>query len=383
MMGYIELVQEMENKRGRNHDLNQFRSWLHEKGIRYQDCKMIQVAGTNGKGSTSMWLQKMLQKQGYKVGLFTSPHLVDHRERIRVNDHLISQNDWVDIYTRYATFFEEHAMTMFEIDLWMAIVYFIEKDVDWAIMEVGLGGQRDATTALDYQATLITNIGLDHQEYLGDTIQDVARAKAGIFKKDVPALATEQKEECLEVFQKQAQWVQTSLKIIPKSEFIQYDWKGLPTYQKDNFALALSALETLGFTFTSEQLQSIISDFQWAGRFMVLRKEPLVLLDGAHNVHGVQALMDSLQDFKGHIYFSALKEKDAPKMISMLRTLDCPITLVDFDSYRLYPLEDLALPIISMEQLDHIIKTTQSSILLCGSLYFVGDILKMEDWSLD
>lgn len=383
MMRYTELVQEMENKRGRNHDLNQFRSWLHEKGIRYQNCKMIQVAGTNGKGSTSMWLQKMLQKKGYTVGLFTSPHLVDHRERIRVNDYLISQNDWIDIYIRYASFFEERAMTMFEIDLWMAVVYFVEKDVDWAIIEVGLGGQRDATTALDYQATLITNIGLDHQEYLGDTIQDVARAKAGIFKKDVPALTTERKEECIEVFQKQARLVKTSLKIVPKSEFGNYDWNGLPTYQKENFALALSTLEILGFILTSEQLQSIIKDFQWAGRFMVLRKEPLVLLDGAHNVHGIQALIDSLQNFKGRIYFSALKEKDAPKMISMLQMLGCPITLVDFDSYRLYPLEDLELPIISMEQLDTIIKTTQSSILLCGSLYFVGDILKMEDWCLD
>lgn len=143
----------------------EFRSWLNEAMPEHKQLKKIQVGGTNGKGSTVAWMNQLLTKSGYKVGAFTSPHLVTHFERIRIGNTYISAADWQRIYDQYADFFEAKAFTMFEIDLWMAIAYFLEQKVDIALIEVGLGGRMDATTALDYQLLLITNVGLEHTEF--------------------------------------------------------------------------------------------------------------------------------------------------------------------------------------------------------------------------
>lgn len=384
-MNVEEQIEYMEKKRGKNHELTIFRSWLDEKLPQYRNLFLIQVAGTNGKGSTSKWLDLMWQKKNKKVGMFTSPHLVDHCERIQVNDENISKRDWFRIYKKYEDFFEKCHLTMFEIDLWMAIAYFIEQQVDVGIIEVGLGGAKDATTSLDFKATLITNIGLDHQEYLGDTFAKVAREKAGVFKKGVPAFSVESKKECIRVFEEEAKRKDTPLyvyEVNQKQGFcydgIQYAWSHLPEYQKSNLYLALKTMKYFDVFFMKEEIEQMIHDFSWRGRFMTLRKEPLVLVDGAHNVHGIEALISSLHGFRGHIYFSALKEKDVNTMIELLEMLHCPITLVSFDSYRLYPLETLSYPLISMDELKDIIKTTQEDILLCGSLYFVGDVLKFD-----
>ena len=155
--------------------------WLDEYLPEHKSLKKIQVAGTNGKGSTCKWLSMFLQSEDYKTGMFTSPHLISHTERIQIDSKDISLEDWERIYDTWDTFFEEKQLTMFEMDLWMALVYFIEQNVDVAIIEVGLGGRLDATTSLDYMATLITNVGLDHQEFLGDTLEQIAYEKSGIF----------------------------------------------------------------------------------------------------------------------------------------------------------------------------------------------------------
>ena len=375
-MNVQEKIQKMESARGKNHPLSMFRAWLDAYVPDYKKLKMIQIGGTNGKGSTCQWMNRILQKEGFKVGMFTSPHLVTHQERIRINERLIPLEDWERIYDRYVRLFEEKHMTMFEMDLWMALVYFVEQEVDYALIEVGMGGRLDATTALDYIAKAITNVGKDHMEFLGNTVEEIAVEKAGIFRENIPVYTSERR--CFEVLKQEAVKVKTPL-YLAEYDLTGLDLSSVASYQKENLRLALSILEGLKL-LDSSVLPGVISSFNWDGRFMVLRKHPLLLVDGAHNMPGIQALVSSLSAFSGHIYFSVLKEKEAEDMINLLKTLKCPITLVDFDSYRLYDLTELKkrfeLEIIEFEELIDLLQTTNENSLVCGSLYFVGDVLK-------
>ncbi len=367
-----EKIKKMENCRGKNHDLKEFRKWIDSALPEHKNLNKIQVAGTNGKGSTSIWLRDLLMKKGYRVGVFTSPHLVSHTERIRVNNECISLENWEKMYDSYSELFDHYSMTMFEMDLWMSIAYFIEQKVDYCIIEAGMGGRLDATTSLDYLATLVTNIGLDHTEYLGDTLEKIAYEKAGIFKKDIPSLTTESDEGCRQVLKKVADEVGSPITFID----VQKIKTNLPHYQISNLTLAIETLKTLGIQYTQNEIQDVMDHFFWDGRFMTIRKEPLILLDGAHNPHGIKALVQSLTDFKGKIYFSVLKEKDAQQMIELLKTVSSDITLVEISSYRLYPLKQLGYPIITIPQLLEELKNTKCDSLLCGSIYFVGEVLE-------
>lgn len=375
-MNVQDKITKMESVRGKNHPLDEFKSWLDTYLPEHKDMKKIQVGGTNGKGSTCQWMRLFLQKEGYTVGMFTSPHLICHTERIRVQGENISLEDWQRIYDQYESLFLEKKMTMFEMDLWMAIAYFLERKVDYALIEVGMGGRLDATTALDYEATLITNVGMDHTEYLGDTLEKIAKEKAGIFKKESLALTSE--VDCFDVLQQEAKRKGV---ILRKAEYdiSNFDFSNLAKYQKTNLELALTTLDALKLLDT-EGIQDVIASFAWDGRFMKVKENPDVIVDGAHNVPGIQALVQSAQGFQGHIYFSVLREKDAESMIEILKSLNCPITLVHFDSYRLYDLDELekhfGMKIIDFEQLMTILRAPCQNCLVCGSLYFVGDVLK-------
>lgn len=367
-----EKIKKMENCRGKNHDLKEFRKWIDSALPEHKNLNKIQVAGTNGKGSTSIWLRDLLMEKGYRVGVFTSPHLVSHSERIRVNNECISLENWERMYDTYSELFDHYSMTMFEMDLWMSIAYFLEQKVDYCIIEAGMGGRFDATTSLDYLATLVTNIGLDHTEYLGDTLEKIAYEKAGIFKKGIPSLTTENDKGCRQVLKKVADEVGSPITFIDVQEIK----TNLPHYQISNLTLAIETLKTLGIQYTQNEIQDVMNHFSWDGRFMMIRKEPLILLDGAHNPHGIKALVQSLSDFKGKIYFSVLKEKDAKQMIELLKTVSSDITLVEISSYRLYPLKQLGYPIITIPQLLEELKNTKCDSLLCGSIYFVGEVLE-------
>lgn len=386
-MNAKEKILKIENYRGHNHDLRQFRDWLTQYLPEHIQMPKIQVAGTNGKGSTCQWLHDLLVNSGYKVGLFTSPHLVSHTERIKINNENISLEDWERIYDQYEAVFEDIKMTMFEIDLWMAIAYFIENQVDMAIIEVGMGGREDATTALDYRATLITNIGLDHTQYLGDSIEQITFEKSGVLKPGVFALTTETKENSRKVMELVADYIGAMLGYIemPYKEIdgkIQFEWMddtyimNPPAYQIENLALALETLNCLGYLLTKEIVQKTIDEFEWKGRFQVLNENPKIIIDGAHNTHGMESLMKSLPEWNGHIYFSALKEKNVVEMIDMLKTYQCPITLVTIESDRMYSLQELNYPIISCDELVERIKNPTEDMLMCGSLYFVGEVLE-------
>lgn len=381
-----EKINYIETKIGENHDLMEFRSWLNTYLPEHKQLKKIQVGGTNGKGSTVAWMNQLLTKAGKKVGSFTSPHLLHHFERIRIGSQFISSSDWERIYDQYTSFFEEKNFTMFEIDLWMALAYFIEQEVDIALIEVGLGGRLDATTALDYQLLLITNVGMEHTELLGDSIEQITFEKAGIFKPGVIALTTETKENSQRVMEQVASVMQTMLGFVSmpykekdgKLEFVWHDHSYTmkpPKYQLSNLALALEGLNQLGYYLKAEWVQEVIDSFVWEGRFMKLQEDPLILIDGAHNLDGITALVESIPSWSGSIYFSVLKGKDAVKMLELLSSYHCPITLVKMEKERAYPLEELGYPVIDEKELFERLHASKEDCLLCGSLYFVGDIL--------
>ena len=386
-MNVQEKILKIEKNKKHNHDLLEFRSWLTEFMPNHVYLRKVQVAGTNGKGSTCQWMNRLMMNSGFNVGMFTSPHLLSHLERIQVNGKNISYEDWERIYDQYEAFFEEKQLTMFEVDLWMAIAYFLEKNVDLAIIEVGLGGREDATTALDYLATVITNIGMDHTELLGDSIEQITYEKSCIFKPGVYALTTERKENSQRVMEQIAGFIQTPLGFVELPYEIEdgkakFEWMdntyylNPPFYQIDNLALALETLSCIGVFLEKEAVQKSIDEFSWNGRFTQISESPKIIIDGAHNPHGMEALIQSIPEWNGNIYFSALKEKDVETMLAMLKVYNRPIILVSFETERLYDLSKLNYPIISLDELMKKIESKEEDMLICGSLYFVGAVLE-------
>ncbi|MBP3853900.1 MAG: folylpolyglutamate synthase/dihydrofolate synthase, partial [Erysipelotrichaceae bacterium] len=384
-MNVQEKIKQMETKRNHNHPLLEYRQWLTEAMPQHTRLQKIQIAGTNGKGSTARWLSDLLMANGWKVGMFTSPHLIEHTERIRVNRQPIPLEDWERIYDTYADFFEEMELTMFEMDCWMAIAYFLEQGVDIALMEVGLGGRLDATTALDYQCTLITNIGMDHMEVLGDSPEQIAFEKAGIFKPGVIALTTEKDPACQKVMELVAGYIQAPLGFVEmptteKDGVITFVWNDQtftltqPAYQMDNLALALECTQVLGIDIDGRTVQPVIDSFSVPGRFTVLRQQPLILVDGAHNPDGIRALVNSVPGFAGDVYFCAMKEKEVEEMLACLQPLHAKIHWVQMNNERACaPVGGL--PVIAQEDLAETLKQSDRDSLVCGSIYLVGDLM--------
>ncbi len=393
-----EKIKTIETKKGMNHDLMVLRSLLDTHMPQHRSLHKIQVGGTNGKGSTVQWMNTMLQKMGYTTGVFTSPHLVTHLERIRINDANIPAEDWERIYDQYVDLFEKESFTMFEIDLWMALAYFIEVGVDIALMEVGMGGRLDATTALDYDIHLITNVGLDHQEMLGESLEQIAFEKSGMIKPGVVCLTTEKNVRAQKVMEQVTDWYSDEFHVFTPLGFVEFPYEiengkivftwsdqtftfDYPLYQLDNFALALEGLNQLGYPVNTGVVEYALKHFNWQGRYSVVRYNPEILVDGAHNVEGIQALVSSLSSYDGIIYFSALSDKNVRVMLQELRKLKAPIVLVDIHADRSYALDEFDEELIDIEEMYRRLEETETKSLVCGSLYFVGDVLnRFQSW---
>lgn len=380
-----EKIAQMEACRGFNHSQDQLKNWFQTDFLAPFPQRAIHVAGTNGKGSVITWLETLLALKHQSTLSFTSPHLISHNERLRYNGVPISLDEWIALYDQWATLFETRNMTMFEMDMWLACAAALQFRPDWVLMETGLGGSKDATTIFDYPYGVITQIGFDHMAYLGPTKQDIAQAKAGIIQEDMFVVSAEKDPECLEIFRKRAQEKHATLIEIDSSFDFMDLWPAhLPAYQKQNFLCAKTILELAGFSFSKSELQSALETFFWPARFEVLRQNPLLVLDGAHNIDGIQALVQSIAQSHftfDQIFFSVLADKQANAMIETLQTITPNITLVSFESSRLADLQALCekyqLPCLNLETLHQELAQTTKSTLVCGSLYFAGEILKM------
>ena len=288
--------------------------------------KTIHVAGTNGKGSVSHMLASVLQEAGYRVGLYTSPHMKDFRERIRVNGEMVSKEYVIRFIRENQEFFEDIRPSFFEMTVAMAFDYFESQQIDVAVVEVGMGGRLDSTNVIHPEISIITNIGLDHTAFLGETLPEIAREKAGVLKSGVPAVIGESHPETQSVFKERAKEVQTELyfadqvyELEPKeifsplqSSFRVYNRHGehelgeistdlLGAYQRKNIATALKALDVLKETFLFDQdmvlrgLAHVKRNTGFLGRWQVLEEQPLVLCDTAHNAEGIEMNIGQLK----------------------------------------------------------------------------------------
>ena len=394
-----EVIEYITKRTRRDYGLSEFKGFMMELNNPQYQLKCIHVAGTNGKGSTTNYLRSILQTAGYKVGSFTSPHLESHHDRIRINDVPISDETLVEYANKYVDKWNKHGLTMFEIDMFISVMYFIEEKVDFVIYEVGLGGEKDATNIIKPLVSVITSIGYDHMQYLGNSIEEIAGAKAGIIKEKTPLVTAEDKANCLAVFKEVCKTNETEMFLvcpatsIHVNDKIRFDYKNLKNieiqtgalYQVSNACTAIETilyLQSIGIVISEESIYSGLYNTLWKGRYEKVMNDPLVYLDGAHNEHGIKALVETLKLKKVPItiVFAALKDKETSKMIQMLLEVANELVVTQFDFYRakraIELAEDYPVTIIDdwKEAISHALKNNQGMVLVTGSLYFISDV---------
>ncbi|NNG10913.1 MAG: bifunctional folylpolyglutamate synthase/dihydrofolate synthase [Arenibacter sp.] len=287
--------------------------------------KSIHVAGTNGKGSSSHMLASVLQEAGYKVGLYTSPHLKDFRERIRINGVPVKEDFVVDFIKDNKVFFEAHDLSFFEMTVGMAFSYFEREKVDIAIVEVGLGGRLDSTNIIEPEVSLITNIGYDHVEMLGDTIEKIAFEKAGIIKPGVPVVISELQEETAPVFNTVAK--ERKSKIIFAGEVIPGTYKTslLGSYQAKNVKGVGAAIKELRDFEVSDihiakGLLNVTVNTGLLGRWQNLGENPTVVCDTAHNTEGLMLVLGQIKEQEYdclHMVIGFVKDKNLDQILPL------------------------------------------------------------------
>lgn len=285
--------------------------------------KSIHVAGTNGKGSSSHMLASVLQEAGYSVGLYTSPHLKDFRERIRINGTPVAEEFIVSFVQNNKSFFEAEAFSFFEMTVALAFDYFASQQVDVAVIEVGLGGRLDATNVIFPEACLITNISLDHQQFLGTTRAEIAAEKAGIIKPRTPVVVVEHDAETFPVFEAIAQQKNAPLHIANP-----YDYKTdlLGDYQKQNSNGVVSLIQVLPqFSISDAAIKNgfknVVSNTGLRGRWEIIGNHPKIIADVAHNSAGLKAVFAQLESehFKAlHVVFGVVADKNSDAILALL-----------------------------------------------------------------
>ncbi len=402
---FTDLNQALETiyVRGRDRDVKlvHFQRLLNDLGNPQHQLKAIHVGGTNGKGSTSNYLNSILTNAGYKVGLFTSPHLVEHNDRFRIGNTYMDDETLLDLINRTTPYWDDYGISFFEIDVLIAIWYFLDQEVDYAIFEVGLGGRLDATNVLQPIATVITNISFDHMQVLGNTLKEIATEKAGIINEHGLVFTGEANDSLQTIFKEKAKRQIYPVKEIKNIEVIdgkvnfnyrdyQIELAVGARYQAYNAALAFEVMYQL---YHKNIIDLTINDVlhglkvaQWPGRFEILGQDPLLILDGAHNLDGMKKLTEALEayDQPKIAVFSALKDKDYQGMLNLLEAHVDKVILTQFDHLnRSASLEQLdqqhnhevyeAFP-IALKQAIEQAQSLSGLVIVCGSLYFISQV---------
>lgn len=285
--------------------------------------KSIHIAGTNGKGSTAHMLASIFQEAGYKTGLYTSPHLKDFRERIKINGQLISKKDTLDFILKNKNQYEKIEMSFFEYTVAMAFDYFANENVDIAIIETGLGGRLDSTNIISPEISIITNIGYDHTNLLGNSLEEIAKEKAGIIKKNTPVIIGRKQKETEHIFKSEAKEKNSSIHFCKKNLNYSTDLKG--EYQKENLNTALQAMKILNLNINdgiiSKGLNNVVKNTGLNGRWQTIAKKPLTICDTGHNEDGIKNNIKQLKKLKFnklHFVFGTVNDKDLRKILRLL-----------------------------------------------------------------
>lgn len=292
----------------------------------HEKFKSIHVGGTNGKGSSSHMLASVLQEAGHKVGLYTSPHLKDFRERIKINGKMIPESSVVDFVENHQSFFTGNSLSFFEMTVGMAFDFFANEKVDIAIVEVGLGGRLDATNIITPEVSLITNIGIDHTSFLGNDLKSIAFEKAGIIKKETPVVISETQIELEEVFVKKAKSVNAQLFFADQGGLDIYETDLLGEYQQKNSKGIVEVINQLkGFNVSDAVIKSglkrVVKNTGLLGRWQILQEEPKVICDTAHNKEGLELTMRQLLNEpceELRIVFGVISDKDLTTILPLL-----------------------------------------------------------------
>ena len=322
-------------------DLTNIRKLCEALGNPHQDFRSIHVGGTNGKGTVSHLISAGLQRKFKKVGLYTSPHYIDFRERIKINSEYISEEEVVEFVEKIKPYIEKIQPSFFEVTVAMAFDYFSKNEVDFAVIEVGLGGRLDSTNIITPELSVITNIGMDHMNMLGNTIPEIAYEKAGIIKEKIPVIIGEYHSESASVFIEKAANTNSTLQFAEEiwdsesheneivhqnketEQLISLDHMG--PFHLQNTRTALSALIHILPDFKEEEIESDLSKFKeltaYQGRWQLFKNGPDVILDSGHNTHALEKSIDFLNTGsydKIHMVLGFSKDKDVESIVKLL-----------------------------------------------------------------
>lgn len=357
---------------------------LQACGVLYPRARVIHVAGTNGKGSTCAFAESVARSAGYTTGLFTSPHLVSFNERIRVNGEQISNEATARLICRVKEIIEpwETKPTFFELVLAIAMMHFAKCGTDIIILETGMGGRLDATNAVPKDVAVLTPIGMDHTQYLGDTLYDIAAEKAAIFAWHRPALTAPQQPEAIRAIHTAAQAMDTDYRVVTEECELPLGLHG--QYQKRNAALALAALRALPhFLASDEEIARGLAQVQWPGRFEEIA--PGVIMDGAHNPPAIRVLVDTWQQTYGtqqaRCIYAGSADKALDEVLQLLSPIVAEWVLPPVQSPRILPAQEMttivrkhsAAPICTPATLAEAMDTLCPHTLICGSFFLLGE----------
>lgn len=405
--------------------LDSIRELCGRLGDPQKDLRFVHIAGTNGKGSVSAYVAAVLQCAGYRVGRYLSPTLFGYRERIQVNGRWISKSALCRGIERIRGICEEmtgcglHHPTAFEIETALGFLYFQEKGCDVVVLETGMGGLEDATNLVENTvAAVLTSVSMDHMKFLGGTLAEIARQKAGIMKKGRPAVSACQKEEAMGVIREAAEALGCPLTVMRQSELTHvryglqkqsFDYGGFEKleislagrYQIENAALAVDVIGVLnnsGFSISEKKLRQGLWETVWPGRFTVLGKKPYFIADGAHNEDAAKRLVESLEFYftnRRIIYIiGVLRDKEYEKIIALTHGLaDQIITVTPPDNPRAMPAYLLAQEVArvhpSVTAADSLEEAVEMSRLLAGkedvivafgSLSYMGRLMELLEY---
>lgn len=401
-MTYEQVVNTIDNKRrfGKACGRDVTREFMDALGHPEQGMHFVHIAGTNGKGSVAAFVSSILQaasfasEKSFKVGLFTSPHLIDYTERIQIDGVHIPREEVTRIGQSLLGMELKLEPTMFDYWLAMAIMYFKEQQVDYVVLETGLGGAKDSTNGLSQlpEVCAITSIGLEHTQYLGNTLAEIAGEKAGIIKPGVPVVIGQMNDEASEVIEARADEMGC---ILHRATTVDKDVKlGLfGGYQRKNAAVAIEIIKCLPLAVDNQTIATGLANARWPGRMDIISEDPFILIDGAHNPSGVRALADSLMGEFPKIKFSfimaVMADKDYVEMAKIISPIAQRIYTVTIDYSRALQAETLAedlknigIDAVACENYKDAINRASAQdnpIIVMGSLYFIGEVLNDKD----
>ena len=408
-MNYTETLNFIHSFKGngRRPQLERMRWLLKQAGNPQTHFPTVHIVGTNGKGSTTSYLQNILTKSGYQVGTFTSPYITRFNERISINGTEIPDKDLISLVEKAQVLLddlEEHTAfdrpTEFELVTLLMFLYFDLKQVDMAIIEAGIGGRLDSTNVLSPELVICTSIGFDHTETLGDSLLDIANHKAGVMRENTPILLGRVSAEVEHFFNQKSHDLQAPLAVIdreiqllPKDNQtiqVSYDhWESpdlklpmLGRHQENNAGLAVTAAHLLAQTFskiTDKSIQEGIEETHWPGRSEWIGNN--IYLDGAHNPQGIaslkQVLKDNFTNRKIHILFAGLRRKPLANLLGELKEYD--ITVTSFDFFEALPLDDYPQNFKCVADYREWLAQAESAdsddlFVVTGSLYFISEV---------